>query len=233
MRTAIMAAVLCALVVSPAPEQRIQNARGGLFGIGMQNVDVDEMNATLAAHGYPNHDENFLSVGGGFTWWWRHFLLGADLQALLQPSETSGNFETELSGGYALANIGAVARVGDHFVIYPMASVGGGGAEFRIEPRTPITFDQLLTDPGRNTHITNASMLLGPRLGAHYLVRLGRRGNRNGLMVGIRAGYLFSVLDSEWDELEGSSVEGGPALNLGGWHVLLTIGAWRTRSSME
>src|SRR5688572_22238931 len=163
MRAAVMTAVLCALLASPVPAQRIQNARGGFFGIGMQNVDVAEMNATLAAHGYPDHDENFLSVGGGFTWWWRHFVVSAELQALLQPSETSGNFETELSGGYALINVGASARVGDHLLIYPMASIGGGGAEFRIEPRTPITFDQLLDDPGRNTNITNASMLLGPR----------------------------------------------------------------------
>jgi hypothetical protein len=115
-------------------------------------------------------------------------------------------------------------------MIYPMASVGGGGAQLHIQSRADVSFDELLADPGRTADVSNGSLLFGPRLGVHYLWRRGDfNGAARGWTIGLRAGYLFSAFEGDWYELDNEDVDDGPSLTLEGLQLTLTVGGYGER----
>jgi hypothetical protein len=207
-----------------------QVARGGFVGVGVHNNDVEDLNERLAAHGYPTFSENFLSFSGGYNWWTRSLVWSIDGHGLFQPAETNAGYETSLTSAYGLISLGLPIKPAQNVFLYPMISVGGGGAQLHIQNRSNVSFDDLLDDPGRTADVSNASFLFGPRIGAHVLIRLGdKKEAPRGITLGLRGGYLFSAFESEWLELDHESINGGPKMNLGGPHIMFVIGGWGQR----
>ncbi len=225
------ALTLCALLLLSTSMYAQRPARGLYLGLGLQTADVDELNGRLAAFGYPTFSENFLAVGLGYTWFGDDLVASVDIGGAFQPSKSNDDFRTNLSGGWGLLNLGVALRPSSNFMIYPMASVGGGAMQLNIQTRADISFDDLLLDPGRRAEISTASLLFGPRIGMHYVLGGGeRRFARRGIGIGLRAGYLFSAFEGDWLELENDEVNGGPDTSLEGFHVMLTVGAYGARS---
>ena len=100
----------------------------------------------------------------------------------------------------------------------------GGGAQLDIQSRATVSFDELLDNPGRTASVSNMALMFGPQLGAH--VFLPRGPIARGMILGIRAGYLFSTLESDWGEIDGESVNGGPEMDFSGAHITVFIGGW-------
>lgn len=220
--------IVVLLVAIYAATASAQTARGGFVGVGSHNADVSELNARLAARGYPEFSDNFLSLSGGFNWWTRKLVWSIDGHGLFQPMESSESYDTRLTAAYGLVSIGLPLRPSRQTYLYPMFSMGGGGGQLSIQARSDVSFDELLANPGRTADVSNTSMLFGPRLGMHFFIRLGENnGAPRGMIIGLRGGYLFSAFESEWSEVDNlETVNGGPKLNLAGPHLMVVIGGW-------
>ena len=229
MKKLLFAVCLLCFVGSDAQAQRA--GRGLFLGLGVQNADVDELNARLTTAGYPDFAENFLAVTAGYNWFGRTLVGGIDVGGMFQPSESNADFRTNLTGAWGLLSLGWALRPSNNLMVYPMAGVGGGGAQLHIQSRVDVSFDELLADPGRTADVSNLALLFGPRLGVHYLLRRGEfNGAARGWTIGLRAGYLFSAFEGDWIELDNSDVDGGPSLTLEGLQVTLTVGGYGERS---
>lgn len=219
--------IAIALLVLTASTAPAQTARGGFVALGAHNADTEELNARLVANGYPSFGENFFSFSGGYNWWTDKLVWSVDGHGLFQPTESNATHDVSLTGGYALASIGLPLRPSKNVFLYPMFSAGVGGAQLSLQTRDVISFDELLQSPGRTADISNASLLFGPRVGIHFFIRFGENnGVPRGMIVGLRGGYLFSALESEWSELDNETINGGPAMNLAGPHIMVVLGGW-------
>jgi hypothetical protein len=202
-----------------------QDARGGFIAFGWHHADVDELNSRLVANGYPEFSGHFVNFGGGFNWWKRQVMFSVELNGLLQPGETSALHETSLTGGYIVGSVGLPIKPASNIYVYPMISAGAGGAQLDIETRASVSFEELLDNPGRTASVSNAAFMFGPQLGAHVFLPIGKIAGR-GMIVGVRAGYLLAAFESDWSEIDGESVNGGPAMDFSGPHITIVIGGW-------
>jgi len=193
--------------------------------IGAEYVDLDELNASLLQNGYPDFEETFLTLGGAGFATRNRLVIGGEGHALLQSEETTsgGQYRAGVFGGFGMFNLGyQVVRVGG-LSLYPLVGVGGGGLTLRIRQRAVVDFDDVLDSPGRESHLSTGSLLVGGALGMDWFFGTGGRG---GFAVGARAGYNYAPLSSDW-LMSGSDVAGGPAADLTGAYVRVSIGGGR------
>jgi hypothetical protein len=233
----LTATILPLLALAPLEAQRrpmVQTpgrAAEVVFMIGGTQLDIGDLNARLAAAGYPTFGEEFLQLGLIGSVLRQRLLLGFEAAGQTRPaSATADNrHRVRLAGGYGMVNLGyEVLRAGG-FTIRPKAGLGGGGVMLRVADRDPATFDQILVQPGRSVQLGTGSLLLDGSVGLGYALspRPTPRGLR-GLVIGIRAGYTHSVLHGEWMR-ERSDAPGGPTAGWGGPHVEFIIGRTMTR----
>lgn len=198
-----------------APGQERPSGRGYLMA-GAQGMDIGELNDRLDANGYGTFTETFGMFGGGGYALIGRFIIGGEGAGIFGGSEsaTLGTdfFKSTLNGGYGLFRLGYVTARRGGFLFYPTLGIGGGGLSLEISQEATLPFDQYLQNPRRRTRLSNGFLLLDIGLAADHLMILERKdAEEGGIMIGARAGYLFSPWRSDWgDALDGpdSGIEG-------------------------
>lgn len=244
-----LAAALAALVLAPPSAVEAQRTRDrrshgtssvqsstshtrAFLTVGWRQIDVDELNASLAAAGYPEVADDFISVGGGVQLIAGRVMIGVEGFGLIgtEAEVSRGEFDATLAGGHGAVSIGLAAIATPHFRLYPMASLGGGAMTLDIIEAGRVSFDEVLVEPRRGSHLSQASLLAGAGLGADLMVPFGAGGRL--LTIGLAGGYTFAPWTSRWylsrDNSGSASVTDGPDLGIEGPYAKLTLGfGWR------
>ncbi|MHB8094912.1 MAG: hypothetical protein ACYDH0_08210 [Candidatus Aminicenantales bacterium] len=202
----------------------------GYIMLGASSIDIAGLNTSLMAGGYSAHPRRFFSLGGGGHAVIGRLILGGEGQALAGRNAGNPTYRTTLSGGFGFFNLGYIVYSGEDFRIYPVAGIGAGEIDLEIAERGTASFDEVLENPGRGSKLSTSGFLLNLAIGAEKIVRLGG-GRRGGLILGIRAGYVFAPVRGGW-ELEKLEIPGGPGISLQGPYVRVLIGAgsWGRRA---
>jgi hypothetical protein len=237
----LIAGVLAAapgIVRAQAADAPLPPAAGrGAFQAGWQTLDLGALNRDLRAAGYPAFDEGLFTLGGFGLGTSGRFLIGGEGHGLVTREETTpdGTFRTRLSGGYGLFTVGYLAARGPRWDLYPLVGVGGGGLSLEIVERSSPTFDDVLTEPGRSSRLSTGGVLVDLGLGADLRFADGPGGRDEdddndegvgGLFVGLRAGWLWSPGDWQWELDELNDVAGGPGTDLTGFYIRVSLGGW-------
>ena len=102
------------------------------FLVGVQHLDLDDLNDRLAAHSYPALPGSMLSLGGG-GWAVRgRLMVGGEGHALIGSAKTTsdGTYKSRLTAGYGMLDLGYSVYDRDRFEIYPMlGDIGPSGVE--------------------------------------------------------------------------------------------------------
>ena len=210
----------------------------GAFQAGWQNLDLGNLNGALTEAGYPAFDEGVFTVGGFGLGSSVRFLIGGEGHGLITNEETTaeGTFRTRLSGGYGLFTVGYLAAQGPRWDVYPLVGVGAGGLTMEIVERSSPTFDDVLDEPARSSRLTTGGFLASLGVGAD--LRFGSphdwrdeddeddEEGEGGLLLGLRAGWLWSPGDWQWELDELNDVAGGPETNLTGFYIRVSLGGW-------
>ena len=80
----------------------------GFFLVGVQHLDLDDLNDRLAAHSYPALPGSMLSLGGG-GWAVRgRLMVGGEGHALIGSAKTTsdGTYKSRLTAGYGMLDLG-------------------------------------------------------------------------------------------------------------------------------
>jgi len=225
---AMLAVAALVAIPHPAGAMPLHQAAKGYFMIGWAGLDLDDLNTDLGRHGYPRFGEDFLALGGGGHWIAGRFMIGGHGTAFLLGSEdvaVSGtNYHMGLRSGAGFLDLGFVAFQPDGWSIAPLVGIGGGGMTLDLEQRSAPTFDDVLTDPGRSSHVTQSGFLVD--VGVQTDVQFVNRSAGvayGGPVLGLRVGYTFAPYVGNWS-LEGTEINGGPENGLTGWHVHLLLG---------
>lgn len=229
-RNGWIAIALAMMIAAPASAQDARTTvapRGqGYAMVGGLGLDLGPINGALAAEGYGPLDDRMLAVGGGGHVTLGNWILGGE-GFFLVPRSTerpTGSRSARLTGGGGLLNAGyTVVRAG-RTAVYPMIGIGGGGIELALDGTPPASFGGVVADPAQDANVERYMLLLRPAVGIDHLVPLGELGGRTGgLLVGVRAGYLFTPAATDWYSSD-STLTGGPDQRLDGWFIRVTIG---------
>ncbi|PSQ88166.1 MAG: hypothetical protein BRD30_07570 [Bacteroidetes bacterium QH_2_63_10] len=208
-------------VSSEDPSMEEQGA--GFFAVGTQFTDLGPLNNRLADAGYPTFASETVSLGGGgYGVVANRLMLGGEGHGLITADGTFEGRTVSVSGGYGLFTVGYLFRPTPKLRVYPQAGLGGGGLQLEIGSTGDADeFDDILENPNRSATVGQASLLVSLGGGLEY--RFGEPDGDGGVLLGLRAGYVISALNSDW-QLDEDALGGGPDATMQGPFIRLTIG---------
>ncbi len=195
----------------------------GYFMIGMNHVSLSSLNSQYEGAGFESFSPDFLSLGGGGHWIFRHFLIGGEGYGLSGKAVTSRGFRNQIMGGMGFFNLGYILFSSENFFLYPLLGLGGGAMNIRMTStsETP-SFHQVLQNPKNETLLEKGGFIINLSLGAEYLINFSPV-NKGGIILGIRLGYLLMPAKSSW-RMNTVEISGGPDVGWDGAYFKLLIG---------
>ena len=118
---------------------------GGL--VGLITLNLSELNAALAAAGFPELPEGLIVTGGGG---WGGILSGPVLGGLGFEGTTealSGELRTSLTLGYGAFTLELARKLGERALLGAGIGLGGGSAELEVRTRFATDFQDALSAP--------------------------------------------------------------------------------------
>ena len=207
----------------------------GGFSIGSQWLDISDLNSALSSNGFATFNDPTLSLG--FESYYAakgKFLLGMEFQLFWQEA-TNSTYVQKLNGYWGFANLGysLFSKSVDGFHIYPIFGLGVSRNRLRLTERAVLDFDDIVTDPQHESFLTKWDFLLQAALGADFTISFSEaETGGGGLMLGIRAGYQFSVTDSSWN-MSSLDISGDPGLKMSGFYLRFVIGGHGYGEALE
>ena len=227
----LLAGILLALAARTAPAQRpAATGHTGFFSAGMSWIATGDLNARMAAGGYPTFDTPPFTINAAAYRLLRsRLLIGGEWHYLSLGESAREGRVVGAGGGYATLGIGYAMDVTSRLRVYPRLGLGVAGMGlWTVEPDTvanePVAFDGWLSQPRyapSQSTLSQASMAVDAGAGAEVALRASGRGP----VVGVRVGYLATPFDQGWT-LEGRPVAGAPDVTVAGPYARLLIG-WR------
>lgn len=209
----------------------------GFFQAGIMGMDLDDVNSSLSAAGFPGLDSTVPTWGGGGYGVVGRFHIGGVGQGGLDPVTSLGSTRVGLKGGYGLARVKYHALTLGELTVLPALGFGGGSVKLSItDPGAPPsglsndpTFSEILEAPGRSSELTAPWMfLLNVGVALDYRIVLGTSddGVARGILVGLEGGYLHTPGETSWTLNDATEVAGGPNLGIDGFYLWIAIGGW-------
>jgi hypothetical protein len=201
---------------------------GGYFMIGWSALQLDDLNAALVAHGYPEFDESNLSLGGGGHFTMGRLVLGGQGHGYMSQSRdaflSTGTYRATLTAGIGFFDIGYEIVQGGRARVACLVGLGGGQVQMKMVDLRGPTFEDVLTDPGRSAELTTGGFLLDLGVSADLLTRrMGHHDTYGGPLLGVRAGYILAPVKGDW-KLGDRDIAGGPRMGIEGAYVRALLG---------
>jgi len=222
----------------PAEESFFSPMGGmGYFILGGRWIDTGSMGDALNERDYSNPTENYLSIGGGGFFFFGPLIMGGEGHGVMGigTASTSADqtYTAEVSAGYGLLRLGYDVVSVEGFNLYPLLGLGGGTVQLSIYEDTDVTFTQALGNPRHEVHMYRDSFLVDLALGVDYRFEAPHgkckdekkceRKEGKFLVIGLRGGYMFAPVESNW-HMAGGTVFGGPDIGVDGPFVQLVVG---------
>lgn len=215
----------------PPSKDVVEDEGDGYFAIGTYLIDLTPLNDRLDNAGYPTFASEMISIGGGGYGVVNRILLGGEGHGLITADQGFNGRNVTVGGGYGLFTLGYLFRPHSSVRVFPQLGFGGGGLQLEIGSQgSADQFDDILDDPTRSATIGKTSMLVSIGAGLEY--EFSGPDEESGLRLGLRAGYLLSPLNSDW-QLDEMTLSGGPDATMQGPFLRLTIGGGGNDSDEE
>lgn len=222
-----------------------QHGFAGFLSVGLEQTDWGTLQDELTRTDFATLPERRFTIGGGGYALWSHILVGAEGYAsIADPVVSTTDRQVRALGGGGFVTLGYAMVDLPRARLYPLLGLGGVGVMLDLEDPLGVgigpnvndpQFVDVMVNPGRRTQLSAGSLAL--LFGAGAEVLLGRRVNaarrrESGLLLGVRGGYAYTAVRSDW-MLYNQRITGGPDVTGGGWFVRFTVGAggtrWRSR----
>ncbi|HEX6071128.1 MAG TPA: hypothetical protein VFZ18_14930 [Longimicrobiaceae bacterium] len=225
-----LAAGLGAASAAEAQGRWLRGPDAGFLALGASGIATAELDAALAARGYPTFGRTALAPSLGAYWTLPGgVMLGGEWHGLMWDEEAHEGREVGLGGGYATVGVGYALDVSPRARVYPRVGIGGGGMGLWLEREgAAVPFDDALAEgddpaePDSHTLLSREGVVVD--LGAGLEIRPGA-GSR-GLVVGLRLGYLTGPFPTGW-RTDDRPVSGAPPASLAGPYIRVMLGGRR------
>ena len=228
--TAMLAFAITLAVAAPAAAQAELLGPGAAYvSAGVSLMSTGALDDRLDERGYPTFGRSATAFGiGGYRVLSSGAMLGLEATPFFMGEESRDGGDVSLGGGFATLGVGYAVRFGQRMRVYPRVGIGAGGLTMEFESAADtVDFDDVLDAPSPAPIETDAAlsrdgMVFDLGGGAEFLT-----GGNGGLLIGVRAGYLFAPWDDEWDLVYQGRAIDGPDASIAGPYVRLALGwAW-------
>jgi hypothetical protein len=209
----LVVVLLNVLVLVFAQRSRALYGGFGWFETGIQQTNLENLNNELKANYSAELNETFISLGGGGYSVIKNLMLGGEGKGFRTNSSSGNNTAITMTGGYGLFDLGYMVYYRQKLSIFPKLGLGAGGITLETAKKN-TDFSGALS-LGQTSTETYETYLIDVGLGVMYQV--------SHWMVGIHAGYLYALTDDKWSAAD-IELSNGPAINLTGVYMKLTIG---------
>ena len=178
---------------------------GGFFYGGVR-PGVSPINDAVASE-LPGFEKTIYVNGGSGYGIINGFLIGGGGFGGTLTSESS-TMHGELSYSSGFFEVGYIKPL--FKFSYGFLTIGSGSVGMTMKLNrilSDVSFDSLLTDPGRRTTLVTSGMCF--TAGAGVLFKLSKF-----FMLGVKVGYLYSPQHPDWKLDDGHQVLGGPQVKL-------------------
>jgi hypothetical protein len=88
-----------------------------------------------------------------------------------------------------------------------------------------LDFSDIVSDPKRESFLTKWDFIVQVSLGMDYALgfNIDEIDGGGGVMIGVRAGYQYSVTDSKWN-MSTLDISGDPRMSMSGFFLRFVIG---------
>ncbi len=196
----------------------------GYFMIGMQKIDVKNLNTLLKQYNYPALDENYVSLGGGGYGIVNNFVIGGEGHGLIGSTISNANYKLNSSAGYGVFNVGYVIYHNYGLKIFPLIGFGGGGIDLTIYEKSSLDFNDIMHNPKRGSSLSLGGLMFNLGLNGTYKLDFsGKDKGDDGLLIGFSAGYTHFLKLGNWTLFE-NEISGGPKIGISGFYLRFSIG---------
>lgn len=199
-----------------------------LMGLGYSHYGLSGLNTAMQAKGYSPFSEHSFAIGGNLELIFSHFITEFETNFAFTTPSLNADFISSLSEGNFLLNFGYEFKPIPRLRIYPLVGIGIGflDLDFKRRARLP-SFDEFLSNPGRQGHISDVFFTLNAALGLDWATDF--------CLIGVRGGYLWTPASNWWQLQEATNggnddstrsipVAGGPDISLSGPYVKVMLG---------
>ena len=193
---------------------------------GMNLFDLKELNDKLTDKGFEELDNMMPFLGGGGYGLVGNVVIGGEGGGAFQ-SVSSTTQKANLGAGYGFFDLGYLVFSKANLKVFPVVGFGGGGVSLKVyETDGAPTFDEILDAPGREVTVSTGGFMAHASIGIDYLLVMGEgedKEGKGGLLVGLRAGYVYSPMKAEW-KMEDMDVLKGPDVRPNGFYFHIVFG---------
>lgn len=198
----------------------------GYITFGACHLNLGKVSNYLKSHDCEPISNNYMMFGiGGFVISRKTVISVEYVRTLLKDnfSNPTGEFITHAKAKYTLANFGYLLKSDNGLIYYPYIGLGLGKIILRLTENNIDSFGNIFSSQ-RENESSKSSLFLNAGFAMDYFHKFNKKRNgKNNIVIGIRAGYIFSPFKNEW-RVNQIKVHDGPDARLTGPYVRLTIG---------
>ncbi len=187
----------------------------GYFGFRLASQDISALNTAFSNNNLPQISDNILAFGGGGHGYINKIIIGGEGFSYELADKNNGIYTTQVRGDYGFFNVGYLVYNHKSLMLAPMLGIGGHTFVIDINDNTIENFNQLLSNPKKGTRLKNEQFLLDIGLKADLFLT-----EKKFFAIGLKTGYFFAPIESEWTDVNKISID-GPSLNADGAYVQL------------
>jgi len=226
---ALLPAAPLVLPAAPLFARELASYSFGGFSIGADWLDISDLNTSLSANGYETFKDP--ATNWGFESYYAlngRFLFGGEFQYFRDKTDNAA-YEQKLDGYWGFLNFGysLIGKSPKGFHLYPLVGLGASRMGLRLTERDTLNFSDIVADPKRESNLKKWDFLAQTALGLDYA--FGSKWNDDtgggGFMLGVRAGYQYSLTDSK-RKMDGLDVFGDPEARMSGFFIRVVLGGW-------
>lgn len=198
------------------------NAAYIMFGANI--ASLRNLNMFLDNMSLPTTGESFLSYGLGGHVIHNKLVVGLEI---VKSSEKNGSgmndFSTSLSFRYIAVNLGYLMHSKNGLMLYPYGGLGLGRLTLRLTENNIVSINDITAfQRSSESYVKTLIANLGFALDFFYKYNSKKKGQNN-LVVGLRAGYLFSPHRFSW-RVNHIQVDDGINQGINGPYIRIVVG---------
>ncbi len=198
----------------------------GYFSVGIQNLDLNNLNYRLQRNGYESFSSEPLIFGGGGFGVINKLIIGGEGFGIIEEEVISPNglYKQKFSAGYGLFKIGYIFYSNTQRNFYGLFGIGGGGIQLKIIQNTIPNFQGIFENPMRSSFLSNSFFMFNVGLGYTQFFKFNKeKGQAAGFLMGLEIGYNFSIPENTW-LIDVKEIGDGPKVGITGLYFRVNYG---------
>ncbi|MFC2137267.1 hypothetical protein ACFLTE_03730 [Bacteroidota bacterium] len=192
---------------------------GGGMQFGYGNIFLNKLNQELIKNSLPEFSGDMFSFGGNGQGVINNFIIGGGMYRYnsLQKINTD-TLLASVGMNYGVLNLGYILYDSKNLIGYPLISLGYSTFSLKYSEKTPLTFQNAITDINHEIQIKKGSPVLDIGCVFEFFPLSKEDKLKGGPCIGLKIGGFFTLNTNNW-EYSGGEIINAPGFTPLGFYI--------------